>query len=48
MTVIMMTEPQLWMLWIGILTAAVVAFNTPVLLSMLRMLPEMLKGRFGR
>ena len=48
MTVIMMTEPQLWTLWIGILTAAVVAFNTPVLLSMLRMLPEMLKGRLGR
>lgn len=48
MTVIMMTEPPLWMLWIGILTTAVVALNTPALFAMLRMLPEMLKGRFGR
>ncbi|MBQ1232835.1 MAG: oligosaccharide flippase family protein [Clostridia bacterium] len=48
MVVIMMTEPPFWMLWIGICTAIVVGVNAPALFSMLKMLPEMLKGRLGR
>ena len=48
MVAIMMLEPSLWMLWIGIVTAVVVGVNAPALLSMLKMLPEMLKGRLGR
>ena len=48
MTVIMMTEPYLWQLYIGLLAVAVVGLNAPALLSMLKMLPEMLKGRLKR
>lgn len=48
MAVIMMLEPPMWMLWIGLATAAVVGFNAPALLSMLKMLPEMVKGRLKR
>lgn len=48
MVAIMMLEPSLWMLWIGIATAVVVGVNAPALFSMLKMLPEMLKGRLGR
>ena len=48
MVVIMMLEPPMWMLWIGLCTALVVGFNTPALLSMLKMLPEMAKGRLKR
>ena len=48
MVVIMMLEPPMWMLWIGLCTALVVGFNTPALLSMLKMLPEMVKGRLKR
>lgn len=48
MTVIMMTEIKLWPLWVGILGVAVAALNAPVLFSMLRMLPELVKGRFSR
>ena len=48
MIAIMMLEPSLWILWIGIATAVVVGVNAPALLSMLKMLPEMLKGRLGR
>ena len=48
MVVIMMAEPPLWMLWIGLCTSVVVGMNAPALLSMLKMLPEMVKGRLGR
>ena len=48
MVVVMMLELPMWMLWIGILSAVVVGFNTPALLSMLKMLPEMVKGRLKR
>ncbi len=48
MIVIMMLELPLWQLYIGLLTAAVVGLNAPALLSMLKMLPEMLKGRIKR
>ena len=48
MTVIMMTEPHLWQLYVGLLAAAVTGLNAPALLSMLKMLPEMLKGRMKR
>lgn len=45
MVVIMMLELPLWMLWIGLLCAAVVGLNAPALISMLRMVPDMIKGR---
>ena len=45
MAVIMMLELPLWMLWIGLLCAAVVGLNAPALISMLRMVPDMIKGR---
>ena len=48
MVVIMMLQPTMWMLWIGICTAAVTAWNAPALFSMLKMLPEMVKGRLKR
>ena len=48
MGVIMMLEPPMWMLWIGLCTVLVVGFNAPALLSMLKMLPEMVKGRLKR
>ena len=48
MTAIMMIEPYLWQLYIGLLAATVVGLNAPALLSMLKMLPEMLKGRLKR
>jgi O-antigen/teichoic acid export membrane protein len=48
MVAIMMFEPPMWMLWIGLCTAVVVGFNAPALLSMLKMLPEMVKGRLKR
>ena len=48
MVVIMMIEPPLWVLWIGICTAVVAACNVPALLSMLKALPEMAKMRFKR
>jgi len=48
MAVIMMTEPYLWQLYIGLLAVAVVGLNAPALLSMLKMMPEMLKGRLKR
>lgn len=48
MVVIMMLEPPMWMLWIGLCTALVVGINAPALLSMLKMLPEMVKGRLKR
>ena len=48
MAAIMMLEPPVWMLWIGLCTAAVVGFNAPALLSMLKMLPEMVKERLKR
>jgi O-antigen/teichoic acid export membrane protein len=45
MVVIMMLELPLWMLWVGLLCAAVVGFNAPAMLGMLRMIPDMIKGR---
>lgn len=45
MVVIMMLELPLWMLWIGLLCVAVVGLNAPALISMLRMVPDMIKGR---
>ncbi len=48
MVAIMMTEPPMWVLWISIFTAAVTILNAPALFSMLKMLPEMLKGRLKR
>lgn len=48
MVAIMMLEPPMWILWISLCTVAVVGINIPALFSMLKMLPEMLKGRLGR
>ena len=48
MVAIMMLAPPMWMLWIGLCTAIVVGINAPALLSMLKMLPEMVKGRLKR
>ncbi len=48
MVAIMMLEPPMWMLWVGLGTALTVGVNAPALFSMLKMLPEMLKGRLGR
>lgn len=47
MAVIMMLEPPLWMLWIGLLALVVLCINLRALIAMLRMLPEMLKGRLN-
>ena len=48
MATIMMLEPPLWMLYIGIGTAVVVGVNASAMFSMLGMLPEMVKGRLKR
>ncbi len=48
MVAIMMLEPPMWMLWIGISAAVVTVFNAPAILSMLKILPEMVKGRIKR
>ena len=45
MTVIMMLEIPLWVLWISLLTVVTVAVNTPALIGLLRAVPDMLKGR---
>ena len=48
MAALMMLEPPLWILWISLCTLLVTGINTPALLSMLKMLPEMVKGRMRR
>lgn len=48
MAALMMLEPPLWILWISLCTLLVTGINTPALLSMLKMLPEMVKGRIRR
>lgn len=45
MVVLMMLEVKLWMLWVGMLAAAVLAVNAASLIGMVRMIPEMLRGR---
>ena len=48
MVAIMMLEVPMWILWISLCTVLVVGINAPALLSMLRVLPEMVKGRLRR
>ena len=48
MAAVMMLEPPMWMLWICLGTALVVALNAPALFSMVKILPEMVKGRLKR
>ena len=48
MAAVMMLEPPMWILWIGLGTALVVVLNAPALFSMVKMLPEMVKGRLKR
>lgn len=45
MVVLMMLEVHLWMLWIGLLCAAVLAWNAPAMLGMLKAVPDMIRGR---
>ena len=45
MVVLMMLEPPMWILWISLSTVVVIVVNAPAMLSMLKILPAMVKGR---